>query len=190
MTARHPALRSSALLVAGLVLGGCGTSAGQQKRATPDDTARARAVAVVDRLRDAGLPVTDVVACVPPAPAPGGHPAPRAAAFDDARVSTGAARHLVHEGGVVEVYDSAVQVRARVRELDAQTLAAQAYGFDEGGHALHPERRLRAGPVLLRLSGELSAKAAQGYASALAGTSPGNTPTTLPDGTEEAPCST
>ncbi len=181
----RPAPFASALLAAGLVLAGCGTSTAPGEPATPGDPARARAVALVEQLREAGLPVADVVACVAPAPAPSGHPAPRAAAFDDARVSTGAERHVVREGGVVEVHDSNADARARERELDVQALAAQEYGFDEGGHALHPERRFRDGSVLLRLSGDLSARAARAYASALAGT-----PSTTPDAIKEAPCST
>ena len=181
-------LRASVLSVAALVAVGCGASTASDESDPAVDPARARAFAVVIQLQDAGLPVTDVVACVPPAPAPAGHRAPPAAAFDDERVSTRAARHVVREGGVVEVFDSAAQVRARVRELDAQLLTAQAYGFDEGGRALHAERRLRAGPVLLRLSGELSARQERGYASALATTTEGVPP--APDHLEEAPCST
>jgi hypothetical protein len=187
MTSR-PVLGSSALFATGLLLVGCGASVASDERVAADP--RARAVAVVERLQDAGLPVTDVVACVPPAPAPVGHPTPSAVAFDDMRVSTGADRHVIREGGVVEVFDSAAQVQARVRELDSQTLAAQAYGFDEGGHALHAERRLRVGPVLLRLTGELSHKAARAYSAALVTIRPSTNPTTLPDGTEVAPCST
>lgn len=184
----HPDLLTSALLAAGLVLAGCGTSSASKEAVAPGDPERARAVAIVDQLRGAGLPVDDVVVCLPPAPAPSGHPTPRAAAFDDTRVSTGTERHIISEGGVVEVYNSGAQARARERELDAQVSAAQAYGFDEGGHALHPERRFRDGSVLLRLSGDLPAEAARDYASALATTTASDQ--TALDDIQEAPCST
>lgn len=193
MTLLGPHLRSTRpwpVLVACMLLSGCGSSAASDPVAPTDDRARARAVAVVNQLRDAGLPVQDIVACTPPAPAPAGHPRPHAAAFDDSRVSSGADLHVVREGGVVEVYDSAAKARARVHELDAQTLTAQAYGFDEGGQALHAERRFQVGPVLLRLSGALPAPAAGAYASVLAQTAATGPLISMLDNSQEAPCST
>ena len=189
--------RSAPVLLVCLLLSGCGATSAQVGTSTPDDLAYARAVALVTQMRDAGLPVRDVVVCTPPAPAPSDHPRPPAVAFDDARVSTGVDRHVVREGGVVEVHASAAHARTRVRQLDDQTLAAQALGFDEGGQPLHAERRVRVGAVLLRLSGALPARVQRTYAAELAqaataGPVPSllDSPLELLDGTKEAPCST
>jgi hypothetical protein len=182
-------------VVAGLLLAGCGGSVeGPAAEATPgaDELALVTAVGVAKGLGEAGLPVRRVAMCTPPAPAPEGHPRPRAAAFDDLRVSTDDPRRVIREGGVVEVYDSPADVRARLRQLDEQALAAQSYGFDEGGQALQSERRLTEGKVLLRLSGHLRDRAVSGYAKTLRLVSATTRPPDLSllHDTEEAPCST
>jgi hypothetical protein len=185
---------ASALAAVPLVAacGWAGAAVPEPPASIHDDPARATAVAVAQSLAAAGLDVRSVVACRPPAPAPSGHPRPRAAAFDDGNVATDDPRHVVREGGVVEVPGSPRAVRERVRELEEQTLAAQENGFDEGGHSLHPERRIARGGVLLRLSGDLSPAEVAAYRNALRGLVPAEG---IPDLTptsplEEAPCST
>ena len=194
----------SGCLFAGIVVG-CGAEGTTEPvaehsttQATPSPAAkaRARAVGIVEQLRAAGLPVRSMVACRPPAPAPAGHPRPRAAAFADARVTpriTGV--HVVAAGGVVEVHESAQDVGRRIRELDLQSHRAQEYGFDEGGHALATEYRFRSGAALLRLSGDLARREARAYAVALREAVTRRAVTTSLDPsvlerTEEAPCST
>ncbi len=175
------------------VLTGSATAQLEAPGATPgpDEVAIATAVGVAQGLREAGLPVRHIAVCTPPAPAPPGHPRPRAAAFDDLRVSTDDPRRVIREGGVVEVYDTPRDVQARLRQLDKQTLVAQTYGFDEGGQMLQPEHRLTQGTVLLRLTGALDDRALGQYAKTLRRVA-GNTvpdPSLLHD-TEEAKCST
>lgn len=180
--------------VASLLLAGCGGSAtppASDATADADEVALATAVGVAVGLRQESLPVRRVAMCTPPAPAPEGHPRPRAATFDDLRVSTDDPRRVIREGGVVEVYDSPAQVRRRIRQLDEQALAAQSYGFDEGGQALQPERRVTEGHLLLRLSGDLGDRAVRQYAKALRRVASTASPDlSLLHDTEEAPCST
>jgi hypothetical protein len=169
------------------------SAAGSATADTEDHAARSVAVAVAEGLAAAGLGARGVVDCRPPAPAPEGHPLPPAAAFEDTSVATDDPRHVVREGGVVEVLGTVRGVRQRVRELDQQTLAAQEYGFDEGGHSLRPERRLARGGVLLRLSGDLAQSRVTAYRAALrnlvpAAGLPATTNPTTP--AKEAPCST
>ncbi len=178
--------RAWSVLLVCLLLSACGS----ERAATPEDQGRARALALVNQLRDAGLPVEDIVVCTSPAPAPAGHSRPPAVAFDDSRIATGANRHVVREGGVVEVYDSAEQAQSRVRELVAQTLVAQEYGFDEGGHAISAEGRFPVGSVLLRLSGALPGEATQKYVAALKKAPEAAPDISLLDNALEAPCST
>lgn len=179
-----------ALLIVSGLLAGCSTSAAEESEGAHADPARAKAVTVARALGRAGIPVTDIALCVPPAPAPPGHPRPPAAVFTDTRVPREHDRRLVENGGVVEVFASAAEVRERLRRLHAQALAAQAYGFDEGGHALHPEHRLTVGGVLLRISGALSAPAVADYAAALHDAVNVRPDISLLHATEEAPCST
>lgn len=190
-TIRRHAMRLAAALLA-CVLAGCAstTAPAAGDVMSPDDEARATAVVVVSALRDAGLPVERVAVCTSPAPAPKSHPRPLAAAFDDPRVGTADPRHVIREGGVVEVLGSASEVEARVAELDQQALDAQSYGFDEGGHTLQPERRLTEGAVLLRLSGNLAPDVLNDYAAALHDAVPAVPDLSLLNDTEEAPCST
>lgn len=195
MTVKHqPRTRglwsALALLVVSGLLAGCSISTAEESDGSHPDRALAKAVTVARALGRAGLPVTDIALCVPPAPAPPGYPRPPAAVFTDTRVPREHDRRLVENGGVVEVFDSAAEVRERLRRLHAQALAAQAYGFDEGGHPLHPEQRLTAGHVLLRISGALSASAAEEYAAALDEAVDVRPDTALLHTTEEAPCST
>ena len=200
---RRRSLAGMAAMTGCLVLGlaaGCGTQGAteqvaqhstSQATSSPAARARARAVEIVAKLRAAGLPVRSMVACRPPAPAPAGHPRPRAAAFADARVTPRiTAVHVVAAGGVVEVLDSARDVGRRVRELDLQSHKAQEYGFDEGGHALASEYRFRAGAVLLRLSGDLTRHEARAYAAALRRVVTATADPPVLERTEEAPCST
>jgi hypothetical protein len=97
---------------------------------------------------------------------------------------------VIREGGVVEVHATGAQAQRRVRQLDAQVLAAQELGFDEGGQPLAAERRILAGPVLLRLTGALPARAHRGYAAALARAAAAEPALSQIDATKEAPCST
>jgi hypothetical protein len=207
MTRPHP-LRSIALRVGAvasvtllsLALAGVAMGRGEQRAAPPTasssaaglEPSAATAVAVAQALAAHGGDVRVVVACVPPAPAPSDHPRVPSAAFDDGRVGSGDRRYVVREGGVVEVLPDRSGARDRVAELDRQLLAAQEYGFDEGGRELHAERRLLRGSVLLRLSGDLSRAEVATYRRALhAVVPPGRSPDLIPTTpAEEAPCST
>jgi len=190
-TVRRGALRPAVALLT-CVLAGCGTSStpGADGAVLVDNEARATALGVLVALEASGVPVRGVVVCTPPAPAPPDQLRPRAAAFDDPRVATDDPRHVIREGGVVEVLDSDAAVRARVAELDQQALDAQTYGFDEGGRTLQPEHRLTQGPVLLRLSGDLPPAALDDYAVALRDAAPAAPDLSLLNDTQEAPCST
>jgi hypothetical protein len=192
MTSRRAAALLTSLALAGAVSACGATPTRSAAGGAPAEgaTARATALEVVLGLRARGMPIGAVAVCTPPAPAPPSHPRPRAVAFDDARVGTDDHRHVIREGGVVEVLGSGSAVDARVRELDRQSLDAQSYGFDEGGRPLQAEHRLTRGSVLLRLSGDLSPAAVGDYEQALRDILPVTPDFSQLDTTEEAPCST
>lgn len=118
------------------------------------------------------------------------HDAPSSVAFVDAR-----ARHApggfrqVRDGGVVELHASPSEAARRVREIQAQTLTAQRLGYDEGGQPLRREHLVRSGPVLLRLSPELSTSAVLEYRRAL-DVARGAAAGEPRESAREAPCST
>lgn len=145
-----------------------------------------RAAAVVGALVADGLPVTDPVICR--APSPSSPEPPSSVAFRDGSVNRSYPRHIVASGGVVEVFASHADLRARLAQLKREHRTAQVYGFDEGGRLLHPERRIVRGNALLRLSGFISATQARRYAHAFeqsASATPDEDHTL-----QEAPCST
>jgi hypothetical protein len=185
----HPAVRRAAF-AAGLLLTlaavpGAGRATGAPARDDP-------AVAIARALA-AEVGATGLVRCTLRF-GPAG-PRPVTVAFIDPRLidprvgAAQAAHRRVRDGGVLELFGSPHQVAARQDQIAHQALQAQRFGFDEGGQPLRREHLLRSGPVLLRLSAELSDGAVRGYAVALdAAVSGARQHTTEP--VQEAPCST
>lgn len=142
------------------------------------------AAAIVARLEEAGLPVTDARRCTEPSPTSPELPA--SVAFRDRRITSAYPVPTVFGGGDVEVFTSPAAMRKRRAELAQQALDAHSFGFDEGGHQLHPEHQYAVGTVLMRISGDLDVEAASAYETALraAVAAPGK-----PVHLEEMPCS-
>lgn len=194
MTSSLPSRRlSSACLVAVLAtlsVMACAGPSGETPHLDATGQAKAKALAVAMSLKEQGLPVGDIAVCIPPAPAPDGHPRPDAAAFSDNGLTRQADPRRISYGGVVEVFGSPAAVLEREKQLAAQAKTAQAYGFDEGGHALLTERQYSSGPVLLRLAGAVPEVRAATYRSALKVAADATADPSLLSRFKEAPCST
>lgn len=151
------------------------------------DAREAAAVRVARAL--AGVGAGDVVRCTFRF-TPAGLQRSVAVAFADRRTGeTADTPRRVRDGGVVELFRSPAEVAARADQLAYQARQAQRFGFDEGGQPLRREHLLRSGPVLLRLSAQLTETVVREYARALdsAVSAP---PTQSSEPPEEAPCST
>jgi len=142
------------------------------------------AAAVVAGLARTGLPVAGARRCVKPSPTSPDLPA--AVAFRDSRLAQSYPVPTVFAGGDVEVFATKAALRRRVADLRAEENTAGAFGFDEGGHAIHHEWRYVVGTVLLRLSGDLGPQAASAYHAALQRAALRPSGETVP---EEVPCS-
>lgn len=177
-------------VLATLTVMACARPSGEPAHFDATERAKAKALAVAMSLKEQGLPVGDIALCTPPAPAPDGHPNPDAAAFSDTGLTRHADPRRISYGGVVEVFGSPAGVRDRQKQLAEQAKTAQAYGFDEGGHALQTERQFSSGPVLLRLTGDVPEMRAVAYRSALKVASAATADPSLLSRFKEAPCST
>jgi hypothetical protein len=143
-----------------LLLAGCGSAAADQGSGL--------AGAVVQALRDGGIPVDAAAGCAAGSPGAPTDPGAVVMAFHDVRLPGPQDPRRVADGGVVEVLGSPQEATSRQAQLAEQVLIAGEFGYDEGGQPLVDEHVLVSGRVVLRLAGMLSDPQVAAYRAALA----------------------